>query len=251
MDYQKHYDRLIERARGRVINGYTERHHVIPRCLGGDDTPENLVELTAEEHYLAHLLLVKIHPEHKGLVWAAIMMTGHNSGQRNNNKMYGWLRRKHSQLAKQRKGAKNGSYGKKWFHNPVTYDNLRCLPEECPDGYVQGRYIKRKSYPCVVCGKNTESHRRKYCSEQCKYYSEQCQKQKLTKRFFDVLEKFLDSEETTVRGFVKTGNCPWSQPTFSKMIKENFPGIKSKNCRKKFDKEELRRACSSVGRARP
>lgn len=30
MDYQSHYDRLITRARTRVLSGYSERHHVVP-----------------------------------------------------------------------------------------------------------------------------------------------------------------------------------------------------------------------------
>lgn len=35
-------------------------HHIIPRCIGGTDSHENLVKLTAREHYIAHLLLTKM-----------------------------------------------------------------------------------------------------------------------------------------------------------------------------------------------
>lgn len=36
-------------------------HHIIPKCLNGTDESSNLTRLTAREHYIAHLLLVKIH----------------------------------------------------------------------------------------------------------------------------------------------------------------------------------------------
>ena len=32
----------------------THKHHIIPRYMGGTDSPENLVELTVEEHAHAH-----------------------------------------------------------------------------------------------------------------------------------------------------------------------------------------------------
>lgn len=90
MNYHAHYDKLIERARTRLLEGYGEWHHILPSCLGGSDDPENLVHLTAEEHYVAHQLLVKMHPSSYKLVYAANMMT---VGRRS-NKQYGWLRRK-------------------------------------------------------------------------------------------------------------------------------------------------------------
>jgi hypothetical protein len=58
MNYAAHYERLIARAhaRGRP-EGYVERHHAIPRHAGGSDEPENVVWLTAREHFVAHMLL--------------------------------------------------------------------------------------------------------------------------------------------------------------------------------------------------
>lgn len=55
--YRKWYNNLIERARNRVINGYTEEHHIIPRSIGGTNEDINLVRLTAREHLIAHMLL--------------------------------------------------------------------------------------------------------------------------------------------------------------------------------------------------
>lgn len=63
MNYEKIYDDLcfkgISRGYGK---GYGfEFHHIIPRCLGGKDSKDNLAKLTAREHYIAHKLLTKIH----------------------------------------------------------------------------------------------------------------------------------------------------------------------------------------------
>lgn len=79
MNYSYHYDRLITRARCRILSGYRERHHVIPRCMGGTDAIDNLVNLTPEEHYVAHQLLVKMYPGIRGLIFAIVLMSNGNS----------------------------------------------------------------------------------------------------------------------------------------------------------------------------
>jgi hypothetical protein len=95
MNYQRHYDALIERARCREVFGYVERHHVVPKCMGGSDDKSNLVPLTPEEHFVAHQLLIRIYPEVKGLAIAVWRMTFGKHHE--NSKRYGWLRRKHSE----------------------------------------------------------------------------------------------------------------------------------------------------------
>ena len=101
MNYQKIYDNLISRAQMRCKpEGYVERHHIVPRCLGGGDEKSNMIVLTAPEHYLAHQLLVKIHPKNAKILFAAISMTGGSrwvKEGRSRNKLYGWLRERHSE----------------------------------------------------------------------------------------------------------------------------------------------------------
>lgn len=64
MNYHLIYNNLIfSRVNtGVEPEGYTERHHIIPSCIGGGDEPENLIRLTAREHFVAHRLLAKIYP---------------------------------------------------------------------------------------------------------------------------------------------------------------------------------------------
>ena len=59
--YQIWYQNITDRARSRTLEGYVERHHVIPRSLGGTDDTNNLVCLTAREHFVCHWLLTKIY----------------------------------------------------------------------------------------------------------------------------------------------------------------------------------------------
>ena len=67
MDYKKVYDALMEKRRSNPVpnNEYVERHHIVPKSEGGSDDSENLVRLTAREHYIAHLLLAKIYNDFK------------------------------------------------------------------------------------------------------------------------------------------------------------------------------------------
>lgn len=97
MNYKKHYDLLMERAKTRIVQGYVEKHHIIPRCLNGSDDIENIAILTPEEHFVAHQLLVKIYPKNRKLILAAVMMTTHNSEKRINNKRFGWLKQRFSE----------------------------------------------------------------------------------------------------------------------------------------------------------
>ena len=92
---------LMERSRDRILEGYVEKHHIIPRCLGGTNDTTNIAVLTPEEHFLAHQLLVKIYPNSPPLVNAAVIMTTHHTEHRANNKLFGWLRRRASTYRKE------------------------------------------------------------------------------------------------------------------------------------------------------
>lgn len=84
MNHQKIYDSIIQRAKSenrvklRKTNSgyiYYENHHIIPRCLGGSNDKENLVLLTAREHFVCHKLLIFIYNFNKGLCDAYLRMT--------------------------------------------------------------------------------------------------------------------------------------------------------------------------------
>jgi len=62
--YALHYDLLIHKYGSETKpddGGYYERHHIIPKSLGGSNEPSNLVYMSGKAHYIAHYLLFKIH----------------------------------------------------------------------------------------------------------------------------------------------------------------------------------------------
>jgi hypothetical protein len=85
MDYKRIYYKICNRAKDEYQNGvrekfkrnfsgytYYEGHHVIPVCLGGGGRSDNwlhnnIVPLTAREHFIAHWLLHLIYPNNLNL----------------------------------------------------------------------------------------------------------------------------------------------------------------------------------------
>lgn len=85
---------LFAKDRAGVF-GYSEKHHIVPKSLGGDDNQSNLVILTPREHFIAHLLLAKIYKG--GMVRAAYLMSGK---KQYTSKTYDSLRKQYSELRK-------------------------------------------------------------------------------------------------------------------------------------------------------
>lgn len=176
MNYKYHYNALIERAQTRILDCYIEKHHIIPRCMKGTDDKDNIVALTAREHFIAHLLLMKIYPKHLGLAKAAMMLCVIGDGQndRINNRRYEWLKIKHSKsMSESQSGIKNSNYGKRWIYSDELKISKQLLfDKELPLGWIEGRKIKFDvviNY-CEHC--HIELHdvskKTKFCSKKCK-----------------------------------------------------------------------------------
>lgn len=167
MRYDLIYESLIARAGARHTQpeDYVETHHIVPKCLGGSDANDNLVALTPEEHYLAHLLLVKLYPENHKLAYAASMLIPKSPNQRRNNKMYGWLRRK---VAAHRKasslGENNTQHNTMWITNGISNRKLN-RNESIPVDWYKGRAYPKKvvTKTCKVCGEPTKKKSGAYC----------------------------------------------------------------------------------------
>lgn len=194
MDYKKHYDSLIRQARLKLVTGdpvYLEHHHIIPKCIGGTDDPKNLVYLLPEEHYIAHLLLVKIYPNEAGIIYAANMMANRN------NKSYGWIKRKFAiQNSIEHTGLKHTDEAKKKMKNAISarWEGNRegfieeqrrraSRPKNKKDGYfkpksqehaknISNAAKQRPRFECDLCGKmitkaNIENHKKVHNVVQC------------------------------------------------------------------------------------
>jgi hypothetical protein len=81
--YTKIYNSLVE-SRKLLDRKFTtgcgfEKHHIIPKCLGGIDDESNYARLIPEEHHIAHQLLSACFPKHAGLASSAFLMSGRRS----------------------------------------------------------------------------------------------------------------------------------------------------------------------------
>ena len=100
MNYQSIYDEIVFRARSRSKSFGLERHHIIPKSCGGSDSLENLVFLTAREHIICHMLLVRIYKNDavnkKKMIyalWWMIKIRNTDKGYRVTSHMYARARR--------------------------------------------------------------------------------------------------------------------------------------------------------------
>jgi hypothetical protein len=60
--YTKWYFRIINSKKERIFDRgeYFEKHHIIPKSIGGSNVKDNIIKLTAKEHFICHRLLVKM-----------------------------------------------------------------------------------------------------------------------------------------------------------------------------------------------
>lgn len=101
--YTSTYYNIIYNARSRAVcsNMYTENHHIIPKSLGGTNVESNLVRLSAREHFICHLLLIKMvtgNAKHKMAFALSMMLTmGENHNRyRPSSKLYEIARKNRS-----------------------------------------------------------------------------------------------------------------------------------------------------------
>lgn len=170
MNYEKIYNAIIKKARERTIDEYTESHHIIPKCLNGTDDKTNLVNLTPEEHFLCHVLLVKVYPNDKNLILAVSKMCQPLFGRRK-RKLYGWLKRMFSARMREiASGSKNSQHGTFWANDGSVTKKFK-KDETLPDGWKLGRRIVTEDKPynryykkCKTCKIRTTGAKN-YCDE--------------------------------------------------------------------------------------
>ena len=71
MTYDKFIQNILNtRGRFACLDGYHERHHIIPKCQNGSNSKDNLIDLYAREHFIAHKLLAEENPQNYQLKYA-------------------------------------------------------------------------------------------------------------------------------------------------------------------------------------
>jgi hypothetical protein len=118
--YTTWYNNIIHLAQNREKPScYVERHHVLPHALGGDNTIDNLVYLTAREHFICHQLLPNMvsGKEKKKMIYALWLMSNRSSDNQTryvpSSKIYAHIREEFStMMSKKMAGANNPMFGR-------------------------------------------------------------------------------------------------------------------------------------------
>lgn len=158
------YYSIIEYAKNQSTTGYKEKHHIIPRSLGGSNSKNNLVNLTARQHFICHILLTKMvqGPAKHKMIRAAMGMKRSRKYQDRyiNSRLYESVRKEYSQqrskeqsgkgnvnfnkplsqITKQRLSESRKSKGYRWFNN----GERNVFKSIAPNGFIEGRIIHWK-----------------------------------------------------------------------------------------------------------
>lgn len=110
MNYLKIYNQIVEKAQTTTRDCYVEKHHIIPRCMGGSNDPSNIVKLTAREHYVCHWLLAKTYNTKQ--LWGAFAMLCVSSTKHQRLTNSRLFERARIARSKASSGSGNGMYGK-------------------------------------------------------------------------------------------------------------------------------------------
>ena len=129
--YTRWYYAIIANTQGRITSDYTEKHHVVPKSLGGNNSSENLVALTAREHFVCHWLLTKMveNTKHKYQMWNAFscMLYRENAGQERykvTSKIFENIKKEGAKIKSVKySGSNNPMFGK--THSVEAVDKIR------------------------------------------------------------------------------------------------------------------------------
>jgi hypothetical protein len=160
MNYELAYNNIINNAikdnRKKGCGVYYEKHHILPKCLGGDDIKTNLVLLTAKEHYICHKLLCEIYPENNKLAFALWNMCRPNNRYQKryivSARAYKEAREHLSNTYKKRTAWNKGlKLSDKQLVNHATHKpGYQVWNKGKPSKY---KGIKRSMATCIYCGK--------------------------------------------------------------------------------------------------
>ena len=220
MNYTQIYNSLITKRQNEILSKeiYGENHHIIPKCLGGSNKKENLVRLTAREHYIAHLLLAKIHNTF-GLYSAVIYIQSGRFENRKfkfNSRLYQKLREEMGKKSSERmKGKFLGKKLSEEHKQKISDANIGC--KNSMFGKTHSKEARQKIAEARK-GKNNHPNW-KPNKEQCKKISEKA-KNRLSDKTNHPMYRKQHSEETKRKiSEAKKGKIPWNKGKKKKQTK--------------------------------
>lgn len=119
--YKEYINRIqLNRENIKDKDNYQERHHIIPKCMGGSNDEENLIYLYPQEHYYAHSLLAKENPENIPLNQAWFLIAHENKELEISAEDYAIMKINFSKAQSEFfSGVNNPMYGRTGEQNPA------------------------------------------------------------------------------------------------------------------------------------
>ena len=156
--YCRWYFNIINYRKNNSPSGYVEKHHIMPRSLGGTDDADNIVKLTAREHFVCHLLLTKMFPTDKYKTAKMVRAWCGMSWRRNefrtykvNSRIFEAYRKKFSVLVSEHQTENNSQQSTMWIYNVQLKENKKISKDdEIPYGWSQGRVVNWDKFDVKV-----------------------------------------------------------------------------------------------------
>ena len=158
MNYKRIYNSIVFNRLANPLpkKHYTEKHHIVPRSLGGGDEKSNLVRLTAREHFICHMLLAEMFPRNSREWYKmnrAFMAMNRVSGKQNryiNSRYYELKRIDFSTVIREaHRGDKNPNKDNCWIFNDEKKQSIVVAKDKISSylskGWKRGRVINWES----------------------------------------------------------------------------------------------------------
>ena len=140
MTYNEFINNILN-SRGRfgIPEGvYKERHHIIPHCMNGTNDENNLIDLYAKEHFIAHKLLALENPDNYGCIYGWSMMAFRKSN--NQDRYYEITADEYEQL-KILMAKTNGDFQKMLWQDPNYKEKMSNIRKGIPKSEEHKRKI--------------------------------------------------------------------------------------------------------------
>lgn len=174
LTYTHRYNRVIQwfKAHKPFADILCEKHHIIPMSMGGDNSPENLIDLPIRWHYIVHCWLPAMYAEqgnqegYEKMLFAWNRMQNYRRGHRNalkcvkeDSELYRRLREEYLLICGlktsiSQSGFKNSQYGTHWWKDPNDSNKSMKVRDgdPVPEGWVRGRWTNVRWIQNVTTG---------------------------------------------------------------------------------------------------
>lgn len=220
--YYKWYKNIISYRINNPIEGYVEKHHILPKSMGGNNSKLNIVSLSAREHFICHLCLAKctIGESYYRMI-NALRRSSHISPKhrgkyiRINSKIYEFIRREFS--------AANSVFSKARWQTPEYREKML---KKLTNGIHNNEETKKKISDSVKSLHKDPSYRENYLKQRKVCFTEdvkQGMSEKAKSRWKDPEQvdkmKQIRNRPEHKANIAAKAKARWADPAFRERMK--------------------------------